>query len=167
MIVDTYRDRQNGFVFGTNPAGIEYDGQLTNEGQGGGGVQGQQQSGAGSGFNLNWDGAWSVRAKTTDVGWMAEFAIPFKTLRFPQGQDQVWGVNFQRNIRRRNEESFWSPIPRQFNLYRVSMAGTISGITPPVIRNFKVTPYVLGQLRETGVKPVDTVALGDVGADAK
>ncbi len=59
MIIDTYRDRQNGFVFGTNPAGIEYDGQVTNEGQGGGGLGfGQMQSGgSGAGFNINWDGA--------------------------------------------------------------------------------------------------------------
>ena len=65
MIVDTYRDRQNGFVFGTNPAGIEYDGQVTNEGQGGGGLGfGQMQSGgSGAGFNINWDGAWTVRAE--------------------------------------------------------------------------------------------------------
>ena len=107
MIFDTYRDRQNGFVFGTNPAGIEYDGQVTNEGQGGGGLgSGQmQQSGSGGGFNLNWDGAWDVRARITEIGWTAEFAIPFRTLRFPAGTDQVWGVNFQRNIRRRNERA--------------------------------------------------------------
>ena len=63
VIFDTYRDRQNGFVFGTNPAGVEYDGQVTLEGQGGGGLTGggQQSSGSGSGFNVNWDGAWQVR----------------------------------------------------------------------------------------------------------
>lgn len=169
MIFDTYRDRQNGFVFGTNPAGIEYDGQVTNEGQGGGGLgAGQtQQSGSGSGFNLNWDGAWEVRAAITDIGWSAEFAIPFRTLRYPSGTDQEWGVNFQRNIRRRNERAYWAPIPPQFNIYRLSLAGTISGIQTPVIRNFKVTPYVLGNIRTSGVKPVDSVTLGDVGGDVK
>ena len=87
MILDTFRDRQNGFVFGTNPAGLEYDGQVTNEGQGGGGLAGAtQQSGSGGGFNLNWDGAWVVRTRTTEIGWTAEFAIPFKTLRFPGGR---------------------------------------------------------------------------------
>ena len=80
--------------------------------------RGNQQSGSGGGFNLNWDGAWEVRTKTTEIGWMAEFAIPFKTLRYPATADQVWGVNFQRNIRRKNEEAYWAPIPRQFNLYR-------------------------------------------------
>ena len=169
VIFDTFRDRQNGFVFGTNPTGLEYDGQVTNEGQGGGGLAGaqMQQSGSGSGFNLNWDGAWAVRAKTTEIGWTAEFAIPFKTLRYPSTPNQVWGVNFQRNIRRKNESAFWSPIPRQYNLYRVSIAGTVAGLQPPAFRNFKVTPYVLGELQKSGVNPVDGVRLGDFGVDAK
>ncbi|MCC7123306.1 MAG: carbohydrate binding family 9 domain-containing protein, partial [Acidobacteria bacterium] len=167
MIFDTFRDRQNGFVFGTNPAGIEYDGQVTNEGVGGGGLSTAQMSGSGGGFNLNWDGAWEVRAKTTEIGWMAEFAIPFKTLRYPEGSEQSWGVNFQRNIRRKNEQAFWAQIPRQFNINRVSLAGTIANIEPPVFRNFKVIPYMLGQFNKTGVRPVDGVALGEVGADAK
>ena len=167
MIFDTFRDVQNGFVFGTNPAGVEYDGQVTNEGQGGGGLTGNQQSGSGGGFNLNWDGAWEVRTKTTEEGWMAEFAIPFKTLRYPAGTDQVWGVNFQRNIRRKNEEAYWAPIPRQFNLYRVSIAGTVSGLQPPTFRNFKLIPYVLGEVNQIGVDPVDTDPDGNAGFDLK
>jgi hypothetical protein len=169
MIFDTYRDGLNGFVFGTNPAGIEYDGQVTNEGQGGGGLgPGQrQQFGAGAGFNLNWDGAWEVRAAITQIGWTAEFAIPFRTLRFPSGTDQTWAVNFQRNIRRRNERAYWSPIPRQYNLYRLALAGSLAGLQTPVIRNFKATPYVLGNVLESGVAPVDADLLGDAGLDVK
>ncbi len=166
VIFDTFRDRQNGFVFGTNPAGIEYDAQVTNEGQGGGGQQGQS-AGSGSGFNINWDAAWEVRAQTTEIGWMAEFAIPFKTLRYPEGSSQTWGVNFQRNIRRKNEEAYWARIPRQFNLNRVSMAGTIAGIEPPTFRNFKLIPYMLGQLNRVGERPVNGVTLGNIGGDAK
>ncbi len=169
MIFDTYRDRQNGFVFGTNPAGLEYDGQVTNEGQGGGGLApGQMQtSGSGGGFNVNWDGAWQVRAEITGRGWEAEFAIPFKTLRFPAGTDQAWGVNFQRNIRRHNERAFWAPIPRQYDLYRLSLAGTISGIQAPAMRNLKVTPYALANALQSGQVPADPVLLGDVGGDVK
>ncbi len=169
MIFDTYRDGLNGFLFGTNPAGIEYDGQVTNEGQGGAGLgRGQsQQAGSGGGFNLNWDGAWEVRTRITEIGWSAEFAIPFRTLRFPSGADQVWGVNFQRNIRRRNERAFWSPIPRQYSLYRLSLAGDLSGVRTPAFRNFKVTPYALGNVRQSGERPVDGVVLGEVGFDAK
>lgn len=169
MIFDTYRDRQNGFVFGTNPAGVEYDGQVTNEGQGGGGLGfGQMQSGgSGSGFNINWDGAWSVRTSMTDQGWSAEFAIPFRTLRYPAATDQTWGINFQRNIRRKNERAYWAPIPRQFNLYRLSLAGSLTGVQTPAMRNLRVTPYVLGNALESGVRPVDSELLGDVGGDLK
>ncbi|RPJ75153.1 MAG: hypothetical protein EHM24_04805, partial [Acidobacteria bacterium] len=169
MIVDTYRDRLNGFVFGTNPAGIEYDGQVSNEGQGGGGLAaGQMQvSGAGSGFNINWDGAWQVRTRIDDQGWAAEFAIPFRTLRFPAGADQTWGINFQRNIRRRNERAFWAPIPRQYDLNRVSLAGTVSGITVPVVRTFKVIPYVLGDVTASGPRPAGAAWSGAAGGDAK
>jgi hypothetical protein len=167
LIFDTYLDRQNGFVFGTNPAGIEYDGQVTNEGQGGGGLRGNQQAGSGSGFNLNWDAAWEVRTSIDERGWHAEFAIPFRTLRFPAGEDQTWGVNFQRNIRRRNERAYWAPIPRQYNLYRLSLAGTLAGLQTPTIRSFRATPYVLGNALASGVRPVDSKVLGDVGADFK
>jgi len=175
IILDTYRDKQNGFVFGTNPAGVEYDGQVTNEGQGsgrfgGGGVVrrsgSRQQRGSGGGFNLNWDGVWQVNAQISEVGWTAEIAIPFRTLRFPSGEVQTWGINFQRNIRARNEQSYWAPLPRQFNLNRLSLAGELQGINVPAQRNLKLTPYVLG---ETIRRKVDTktTALGDFGGDLK
>jgi hypothetical protein len=153
-------------VFGTNPAAIEYDAQVTNEGQGGGGLSGQR-GGSGGGFNINWDGAWEVRTLIDERGWHAEFAIPFRTLRFPSGAEQNWGVNFQRNIRRRNERAYWAPIPRQYNLYRLSLAGTLAGIQTPIIRSLRATPYALGNVVESGVRPVDSTLLGDVGADFK
>jgi len=103
LIVDTYKDRQNGFVFGTNPAGLEYDGQVTNEGQGGGASGGPGAAGGSlTGYNGNWDGAWTVRTRSGDFGWSAEFAIPFRTLRYGRGGALDWGLNFQRNLRRRN-----------------------------------------------------------------
>ena len=107
IILDTYRDRQNGFVFGTNPAGLEYDGQVTNEGQGGGASGGPGAAGGSlTGFNRNWDGAWVVKTRSGDFGWSAEFAIPFTTLRYGRERGREWGLNLQRNVRRRNESSF-------------------------------------------------------------
>jgi hypothetical protein len=165
IILDTYRDRQNGFVFGTNPAGLEYDGQVVNEGQGGGGG-GRQQAGSGGGFNLNWDGAWQVRTRTSEIGWTAEIAIPFRTLRYPSARRQVWGLNIQRNIRRRNETAFWSALPRQYNLYKLSLAGEIGGLEVPPQRNLKLVPYVLGETRKVDARD-EITSLGDVGFDAK
>lgn len=168
MILDTYLDRQNGFVFGTTPAGIEYDGQVTREGQGGGGGD-RMQRGSGGGFNLNWDGSWEVATSRDAAGWYAEFRIPFSTLRYEHGEAQGWGVNFSRNIRRKSEESFWAPIPRQFDLYRVSMAGRIEGIDAPFRRTVSVTPFILTSgardYRLAGGPSTDYN--GDIGGDAK
>jgi hypothetical protein len=170
ILLDTFRDLQSGFVFGTNPAGIEYDGQVVNEGQGSGPTgpgQGRQQSGAQGGFNLNWDGVWSVKARTGDFGWSAEFAIPFRTLRYPEGGAQEWGVNFQRNIRRRNETSFWSALPRQYTLMRVSEAGVIRGVSPPRRNNLQVSPYVLGEAVRDYTTGGETEGKGEVGGELK
>ena len=169
IILDTYRDRQNGFVFGTNPAALEYDGQVNNEGAGGGtgtalGVR--QQGGSNSGFNLNWDGAWQVRTATSPSGWTAEFAIPFRTLRYEAGTDREWGLNFQRTIRRRKEIAYWAPLPIQFDLLRLSLAGSLTGLTLPAQRNLRLIPYALGEARQRATSG-NARLFGDVGLDAK
>ena len=169
MVIDTYLDRQNGFVFGTTPAGIEYDGQISNEGQGGGGGRGggRQQRGSGGGFNLNWDGSWEVATFTDELGWYAEMRIPFSTLRYDGGGEQTWGINFERSIRRNNEQSVWAPIPRQFNLYRVSMAGTLD-LQAPTKRIVTVSPYVLADAFKDYTVAVPDADFGQrIGGDAK
>lgn len=138
LIIDSFLDQQNGFVFGTNAAGIEYDGQVTKEGSGNFGS-------GGGGFNLNWDTNWSVKTKMGDYGWSLEMAIPFTSLRYGKESIQKWGFNFQRNIRRINETSYWAALDRQYNIYRVSAAGTIDNIKVPVQRNLKITPYGLAK----------------------
>jgi len=135
VIIDGLLDRQNGFIFGTNPVGMEYDAQVVKEAAAG--------AFGSEGFNLNWDGSWSVKAEISDIGWSAEMRIPFKTLRYGKGENQVWGINFQRNIRHNNEIVYWAPLSRQYNLNRVSEAGTIKDIKPPSTRNLKITPYGL------------------------
>ena len=171
LILDTFLDQQNAFVFGTSPAGQEYDGQVVNEGVGGSGLGGGGASrGAGGGFNLNWDGVWEVRTQISEMGWSAELAIPFRTIRYPGRQSQTWGVNFQRNIRRRHETAYWAPLPRQFNLFRLSLAGQLSGIelSSSASRNLKLTPYVVGEaVHSDVVETSDTTMLGDVGMDLK
>src|SRR6185436_4231583 len=95
ILLDTYRDRQNGIVFTTTPAAIEYD----------------------------------------------AFRIPFTTLRYGSGKEQTWGLNLVRSIRRKNEEAFWSFIPRQFSLMKISRAGTLAGVQAPSRRVLTLTPY--------------------------
>jgi hypothetical protein len=144
FILDTFHDGQNGFIFGTNPIGIEYDGQVDNEGQGNT-SQNRQQQGTIGGFNLNWDAAFTVKSVVGDFGWSAEFAIPLRTLRFASGQDQVWGFNFQRNIRKTNEIAYWAALPIQFDLKRLSLEGTLTGLNLQSPGNLKFIPYVLGK----------------------
>ena len=132
--------------------------------------RGGTSQGAGGGFNLNWDGAWQVRTAISDIGWSAEFAIPFRTIRFPTGRGQTWGLNVQRNIRRRNELAYWSPLPRQFDLFRVSMAGQLIGVEAPegLWRTLQVTPYVVGEaLRLSDTLDKTLTTSGAIGADLK
>jgi hypothetical protein len=173
MVFDTFNDNQNAFVFGTNPLGIEYDGQVAREGQssgvstGGGGAGGTQRGGI-SAFNPNWDGDWTVRSQITERGWEAELAIPLKTLRYQQGDNQTWGFNVLRNIRHKNEQVYLAPIPRGFDIYRVSLAAKMSGLSLPARRDIKLIPYALGSVNKDFTRAGDNVdRKGDVGIDVK
>ena len=173
MVFDTFNDNQNAFVFGTNPLGIEYDGQVAREGQTSGltfqGGAGGTQRGGISAFNPNWDGDWTVKSQVTERGWEAEMAIPLKTLRYSTGENKTWGFNVLRNIRHKNEQVYLAPIPRGFDIYRVSMAAKMSGLSLPPRRDIKLTPYVLASANKDFARASgDQVERkGDVGVDLK
>ena len=166
FLLDTFKDYQNGYVFGTNPAGIEYDAQIT-----GGGEQSSVMRrfsiGTGGGFNVNWDAAWQVETQIGEFGWSAEFAIPFKTLRYKGDGEQSWGINFQRVVARKQEETHWAPIPRQFTMNRLISAGTLTGMVTPPSRNLKLMPYGLGQQNKHEGEESSSTSAGDFGMDAK
>ena len=154
ILIDTYNDGQNAFVFATSPTGVEFDAQVTKAGQtrgsgggparaGGAGGGGAQRAGAAA-FNLNWDAVWRVRSQVTARGWESEIVIPFRTLRYKPGPDQSWGLNVSRNLRRRNELSFWSPVSRAFEFTQIEIAGQLHGIEAKSHRNLKLLPYVIG-----------------------
>lgn len=167
FILDTYHDSQNGFVFGTNVVGTQYDAQVDNEGVGNFNNN-RQQGGTIGGFNLNWDASWTVATEVGDYGWSAEFAIPLKTLRFAPGENQRWGINFQRNITKTNERTFWSPLPINFNLYRLSMAGDLRGLNLKKPGNLKVIPYGLVSREINNNLETDRAKNnGEVGVDLK
>ena len=167
FIIDTYNDRQNGFLFGTNSNGMEYDAQIDNEGKGNFNAN-RQQGGVIGGTNLNWDASWVVKAETGDYGWSAEFAIPFRSLRFSSGENQSWGINFQRNISKNNEISFWASLPIGFDMKRLSLAGKVDGLNLKNPGNLKVIPYVLGQtIKDKSVDPSETNNEFEAGLDIK
>lgn len=160
ILIDGLQDRQNGFIFGTNPSGIEYDGQVTREGAG------QGTPFVNSGFNLNWDAPWTVRSAVFHGGWSTEMRIPFRTLRYGTEDVQSWGFNFERRIRRNNEVAYWAPMSQDRDLLRVSEAGTLTNVRPPKQRNLQVTPYVLAS-REEGGSLASDVNNEEIGVDIK
>src|SRR6476659_4076541 len=151
IVLDTFHDQRNGYVFATNAHGAKWDAQMINEGLE---------------INENWDALWDVSTRIVETGWYAEIAIPFRTLRFRSSDEQTWGVNFQRRIRRRNEDSFWAPVPRIYDLQRVSLAGTLEGLQGVRPGNdLRVKPYVLGSAGSSTVADVGTDA--QAGVDVK
>ena len=170
VIFDTFNDRQNGFIFGTDPTGIEYDGQVSGEGAtgGGGAGLGGAQRGQLSGFNRNWDADWSVRSTITERGWETEMAIPLKTLRYSPGQGQTWGFNVWRNIRRKNEQVFLQPIPRGYGITLVSSAAQLTGLDLPTRRDVKLTPFLATAFNQDNTVTIDQLdRQANLGVDLK
>ena len=153
VAIDTYLDRKNGFLWAVNPAGAVFDAQAFND----------QQD-----MSMAWEGIVEARTSINDSTWVVEMAIPFATLRFnPVEGEQVWGINFSRRIRRRNEDAMWAPLPVQFRIYKFSMAGTMEGLSDlPRGRSLWVKPYALGD-HFTGSRYDPSKSHGDIGLDAK
>ena len=151
MIFDTFDDNRNGFIFGVNPSGAQRDGQA---------------GGDGAEISFDWDGIWDVKTSITEEGWQIEAVIPLTTLRFRELETQVWGINFGRRIRRKNESTYWSPIPRPHTMSRVSYAGTLEGINGMRQgRNLYIKPYLSTPVVRKENDDVDF--LPDVGLDVK
>ena len=180
VLLDTYDDDQSGYLFATTPGGIEFDAQIIHGGQsrasggparagsvGGSGFGGAQRGGA-SAFNLNWDAVWTVQARITSRGWEAELAIPLRSLRYQPGTNRTWGINFKRNLRRKNEQSYWAPVTRGFEIQRVSLAGELTGLDLDFRPSRQVIPYVKGGFLHDyrGSDPLKDGIL-DAGVDMK
>ena len=141
VILDTFHDSRNGYMFLTSPLGAKLEQQVFDEGEGGG-------RGTTSNVNRNWDGVWDATARIVDDGWTAEISIPFSTVRFVPRDDQTWGVNFQRFIRRKNETVLWAPIPRAYSLTRVSLAGELVGCVEVYAFLFPLVVQVIPRLQQ-------------------
>jgi len=162
IILDTFRDSRSGYMFVTNPLGAKLEQQVFEEGGGNAG-------GAGTNVNRDWNGVWDVATTRTIDGWTAEIAIPMVTLRSPDVDEQIWGINFMRNIRRKNEQVFWAPVPKPFGVTRVSQAGTLTGMVG-VTRglDLRLKPFLVagGRRDRTGVS-TSSDAQREVGLDLK
>ena len=151
--LDTYLDRQNAFLFAVNPAGALFDAQAFND----------QQS-----VNRAWEGEVEVSTRITEEGWVAEVAVPLTTLRFRATDgEQSWGINFSRRIRRISEDSNWAPLSRQFRIYKMSRAGTLTSLEGlRQGRNLWVKPFVNG-VRTDGARAAAPGSALEGGFDLK
>ena len=155
LVLDTFHDRRNSFLFIVNPKGAVRDEQTFNDSR-----------------NIvdAWDGIHTVKTTLQDSSWTVEMRIPLKTLRFnAQSDPQTWGINFIRRVRRVNETSYWAPLERQYRLHRMSKAGTIEGLDGlKQGRNLQVKPYALAANSIGAQVPRPSLgSRGDIGGDIK
>jgi hypothetical protein len=139
-------DRRGAYAFQINLLGTQMDGLIVEE-QGDINTEGD--------FDPGWDGVWTSEARIASGGWTATVEIPFKTLNFTRSTSVVWGLNFKRFIRRKNEQDLWRAYQRRFGLTKVSQAGELSGIHDIGSgRLFIVKPYGLAQYdKQSGQDP--------------
>jgi hypothetical protein len=154
--VDPYYDKRSGYRFGVNPAGAIQDSVLSND----------------VNEDDSWDGVWEAKAAVNGKGWTAEMRIPFNQIRFPKRDDYIWGVNFSRVIKRKNERAAFSWVPKaeQGFVSRFARVEGIRGISPG--RQVEFMPYAVGnaQLRPAQAgNPFETGrrAVGNAGFDLK
>src|SRR6266704_3688379 len=146
ILIDSNHDRRGAYVFEVNPFGTQNDGLV---------VEGQGDTNGGD-FDRGWDGVWTSEARITSDGWTATIEIPFTTLNFTKSSDVIWGLNFKRFIRRKNEEDLWTAYRRTFGITAVSEAGDLRGIKEIGSgRLFIVKSYGLARYdRQTGQAPL-------------
>jgi hypothetical protein len=154
ILIDPTMSHRNGYIFQVNPLGTQRDGEVIEE---------EAPSTTDSIVDPNWDGLWASAALRTTDGWTATIAIPFSTLNLHGGVNVMWGLNFRRFIRRKNEEDEWSGYRRIFGFWQVSQAGVLKGLTD--IENSRllvIKPYVLGGAQALQGQPWSGVHTGGV-----
>ncbi len=163
LLLDTFHDQRNAYAFETNLNGARADTLVTDEGRD---------------LNLEWDGIWSVAARRTAFGWVAEIAIPISTLRFDPAAP-AWGFNVQRYIAHKREMTHWSGLPREVSVlgqvgsqiqpvHRISMAGELTGLTGLAqSAQLQIKPFVIGDVSEDPRLEADPITDGDGGLDLK
>jgi Domain of unknown function (DUF5916) len=137
VVIDAYRDGNNGVGFIVTPAGIQFDTKFSAGAGYGGSFGGVVYSG-----QRSWDAVWDSEARITEDGWVVEMEIPYSAMRFPNTGEQVWHINFARQIRRHRETSYWNEVNPDISGYlnQSGEIGGISGIKSPV--RLSATPFL-------------------------
>ncbi|MCS6904986.1 MAG: carbohydrate binding family 9 domain-containing protein [Bacteroidia bacterium] len=154
VFIDPLNDHTNGFEFSVTPLGVQREGLVENGGN--------------FGVNISWDNKWFSAVKHYKDKWIAELAIPFKTLRF-KADVSTWGINFSRNDLSINENSSWVPVPRNFLVSNLAFTGTLEWDTPPTPSGFNAAfiPFTTGQFSQNYlIEPTARYRISG-GADAK
>ena len=152
LFMDPFDDQTNGFSFGANAAGAQWDGTMYEGGK----------------VDLNWDNKWRSSVKTYPDKWVFEAAIPFKSIRYKKDITR-WGINFSRLDLKTTEKSSWAPVPRQFPTASLAYTGLLLWDAPPPTPkvNMSFIPYVLGGINKDYEKGTKSTYRKEVGLDAK
>ena len=153
ILLDTFYDRRNAFLFRTNSLGAQYDALVTDEGLD---------------INVSWDEKWESAAVRDENGWTAEIMIPFKSLRMGQEREMVWGLEMERLVRRKNESAYWNTYDRNFKFEDVSQSGALEGLQDIAQGlTWRIKPYLLGGFDQAPdlMGGTDTSNLSDIGLE--
>jgi len=150
IAIDGFNDRRNAIALQSNAYGAQRDLLSFDDRQ----------------FDIDWDGLYRVRTHRSDSSWVAEFAIPWQTLRYPKTDGtkaQDWGLNLFRVRRASNELAVWSPVPRSMSPLRMDYAGELTGIIPPppTATNLRFIPYLLQISKKTEGTEIGNANLSD------
>ena len=154
LVISTYDDNQTGYLFAVTPEAAQRDVQISQNGEE---------------TVASWDVVWDVKTTLHAEGWTAEIQIPFAALHYSlNNSNPEWGINFNRLVRHKNEDTFWSLVPRRFNLSRVSYSGLLTGLEEfGQSRHLRIKPYILPKLARRHSTPNERLGSVDIGADMK
>jgi hypothetical protein len=148
VALSPFSDRRNGYLFVINPNGARAD--LL--------ISGNESA------NKDWNGVWDCRTSITNDGWFAEIRIPFNSLQFPKDSIHVWSINFERNIRDKNEQLLWQGWTRDCSIYCLVNAGWLTGLKNiGYAKRFELKPYALGGFEKRKNESMEWP--GKIGAD--
>lgn len=152
FFMDPFDARTDGFSFGANAAGAQWDGSMYEGGK----------------VDLSWDNRWISAVRNDSAKWTFEAAIPFKTIRYKKGIRE-WGINFSRNDLKTTEKSSWAPVPRQFPTASLAYTGTLVWDAPPpdAGTNISLIPYALGAVAKNYENNTRPDYRQHIGGDAK